>query len=152
MQMNQLKRYFNDDKEEISHREFQANVPERQESRQLQDSGETSDVSQYFRNYCETNEDCVDPSLCCSIAPLIVGKRLLDGNLDKNYMLHYCMPYKNESATWCHLRLQYSPEIPNYHDFPNGCPCAPGLKCTPSTDLPLHYPKDRYGKCTKTNP
>ncbi|XP_063401871.1 uncharacterized protein LOC134686130 [Mytilus trossulus] len=111
----------------------------------------TSDVSPYYRNHCETNNDCVDQSLCCSIAPLIVGKRLLDSHLDKRYNLQYCMPYKNESATTCHLRLQYSPEKPNYYSIFNECPCAPGLKCTPSTDLPSHYPKDRFGKCTKTN-
>ena len=61
-------------------------------------------------------------------------------------MVHYCLPYKNENAAWCELRMQYSPETPNYLGI---CPCGPGLKCTPTTELnPQHYPRDRFGKCT----
>lgn len=111
---------------------------------------QSTEVSQYIQKYCEKNQDCVDPSLCCSITPAL-GKRFLDypGNLDKDFMVHYCLPYKTENATWCTFKLQYSPEIPNYHGL---CPCGPGLKCTPTTDLdPKYYPRDKFGKCTKIN-
>ncbi|XP_022328183.2 uncharacterized protein LOC111127345 [Crassostrea virginica] len=92
--------------------------------------------------YCMVNEDCGDVDrLCCSITPAL-GKR----QLDSNFMVHYCLPYKNENATWCSLNVQHSPEIQNYYSL---CPCGPGLRCTPTTELDPHsYPRHRYGKCT----
>ena len=105
-------------------------------------------MSLYIQNYCDRNEDCIHPLLCCSITPALGKRGLHDhhNNLDKDFNIHYCLPYKNEHATWCELRLQYSPDIPNYHAL---CPCAPGLICSPTTELnPKYYPRDRFGKCT----
>ncbi|XP_052673699.1 uncharacterized protein LOC128155861 [Crassostrea angulata] len=93
--------------------------------------------------YCMVNEDCGDiDRLCCSITPALGRRR----QVDSDFNVHYCLPYKNENATWCSLHIQHSPEIPNYHAL---CPCGPGLRCTPTTELDPHwYPRNVYGKCT----
>ncbi|XP_060589089.1 uncharacterized protein LOC132744389 [Ruditapes philippinarum] len=97
---------------------------------------------------CFTNDDCKDERLCCSITPAL-GKRNIQGRQippDWDGTVHYCLPWKNENATWCSLHLQYTTTAQNYHGL---CPCGPGLQCTP-TDLldEKFYPKDRFGKCT----
>ncbi|KAK3087708.1 hypothetical protein FSP39_009449 [Pinctada imbricata] len=97
-----------------------------------------------FQSYCLRNEDCGHADrLCCSVTPSL-GKR----QVDANFMVHYCLPYKTENATWCDLHLQYSPEQPFYLGL---CPCGPGLTCGPTDELnPKYYPRERYGKCKKS--
>ncbi|XP_021365790.1 uncharacterized protein LOC110458432 [Mizuhopecten yessoensis] len=107
------------------------------------------DMTTNFQKYCETNAECGHPLLCCSITPAF-GKRHLGvpnkrQNLDKDFNVHYCLPYKDINATWCTIGTDYSVDSVNFHGL---CPCRPGLVCAPTTDLDPHwYPRDRYGKC-----
>ncbi|ESP01314.1 hypothetical protein LOTGIDRAFT_157492 [Lottia gigantea] len=91
--------------------------------------------------HCRTNSDCPNiKQQCCSITPSL-GKRQAMFPV----FVKYCLPYKVETAPWCELRLQYNSTTPNYHGL---CPCAPGLRCSPSTELNNdHYPRERFGKC-----
>lgn len=98
-------------------------------------------------HHCYVNSECNGENLCCSYTA-VLGRRSVHVNaFPPDGMVHYCLPYKNENATWCDLRLQYATDITHYVGL---CPCGPGLKCTPTEDLDSkYYPRDRYGKCTK---
>ncbi|KAL4228402.1 hypothetical protein ACF0H5_011450 [Mactra antiquata] len=108
---------------------------------------QATDLSNFYK--CMVNTDCGDERLCCSYTAAL-GRRNIQGRQlppDWDGMVHYCLPWKNENATWCDLKLQYSEAAPNYLGL---CPCGPGLRCEPTTELDPHwYPRDRYGKCVQ---
>lgn len=88
------------------------------------------------------------------LIPLIVRKRLILQDLDmelydKQLIKHECLPYKQQNASYCFLRQQYSPEKSHYSGYSGGCSCELGLTCTPTNETTLVVP--RFGKCTPSN-